>query len=133
MNPIWLRNPINMVSFVRVGMKRSVANKFARGTQTLVVYLLDEKIEGLVLEYISPEGDLKERACNEDDAILDALKAELAYLPSTAQRPVILTMVNIRPHMLEIIASEFPHISVLCYEELPSDLNIQPVARIQLT
>src|SRR5207248_2242630 len=80
----WLKHPVNMISFIRAGLKRYIANKYTRGTNTLVVYLLDEKIEDIVLKRISPGEDKQgEVVFDEDecDTILDAVGAELVHLP----------------------------------------------------
>jgi len=127
---------INQVSFVRAGMKRQISNMYARSTNTLVVYLLDAQIEQILSEgqalRVSEEGvaQLDVSMC---EKIIDAVKKELAHLPPTAMIPALLTSVEVRPLLRQVIATEFPRLPVvIAYHELAPDLNIQPVARISL-
>ena len=49
----------------------------------------------------------------------------------SAQRPVILTSMDIRRYVRKLLEYEFnPPFSVVSYQELSPELNIQPVARI---
>ncbi|SRR6266567_4945265 len=126
---------LDLISFVRSGMKRQIGQKYSRGTSTIVVYLLDPEIEELVSKHQSLEsGEMwrTELADHECDKILDAIRAELAHLPPTATRPTILTTDDVRASLREIIASELPRVFVISYPDLPSNMNVQPVARIRI-
>ena len=112
---------------IRSNLKSYISNKYTRGQSTLVVYLLDPKIESLMKES-------SERALSADERedILDALEQEVGDLPPSAQNPVILTSIDARRAFRDLIAIEFPNMAVLSYQELSPDLNIQPIARISL-
>jgi type III secretory pathway component EscV len=51
-------------------------------------------------------------------------------MPSGSIIPPILTQVYLRPFVREMIADEFPRLPVLSHLELPTHLNIQPIASI---
>lgn len=117
----------SMLRFLRAGLARQLGHKFARGTNTVVVYLLDEAFERMLLT-ASREGVtdlLREQA-------LSALRAELSLLPPTAQMPSVLTLAAARPVLKNITRVALPHLSVISYEDLAASMNIQPVARISL-
>ncbi|MFX0194478.1 MAG: FHIPEP family type III secretion protein [Candidatus Hodarchaeota archaeon] len=126
----WLRDPVNLASFVRVGMKRYISSKYARGGNTLVVYLLDREIEESLLEHLKRGSRLAE---DKRDKILEAVRGEVSTLPSTGSIPSILTTIDLRAFVREVILPEFPRLPVLAYNELSPDMNIQPIARIALT
>ena len=109
----------------RLALSREIAARAARGSNALVVYLLDPEIERLAADSASWMGENGER-------VLDALRAEMAYLPATAQVPHLLTFGAIRPAMQHLIALEHPRMSVLAHEELPPRVNVMPIARISL-
>lgn len=127
-DPARRNDPVSLLSFIRAGLKRQISNQYARGTTTMVVYLLDPEIERRLANFHSSQG-LDER---EHDRILDALRDELTFLPPTAQVPVILTSIDVRLALRQLLAQEFPRLSVVCYQELMPDLNIMPIARILL-
>lgn len=114
--------------FARTGLKRYIGHKYTRGQSTLLVYLLDSDAESrLMAARASGDADGQTAA-----ALRDAVREELGDLPPTAQMPVILTSAVFRAFLRRIVAAEFPRLAVLCYEELPPELNIQPLARLSL-
>ena len=112
---------------IRSRLKQYISYKYTRGQSTLIVYLLDPKMESLMKE--SNERFLTEA---EREDVLNALEQEVGDLPASAQNPVILTSIETRRAFRDFIAIEFPNMSVLSYQELSPDLNIQPIARITL-
>jgi type III secretion protein V len=124
---------VMLTEHVRSALRRYVSHKFARGTNTLVVYLLDPQIEEAIRGAIKRTSAGTHLALEPDIAqeIVQAVKDECGHLPPSAQRPVILTAMDIRRYVRKLLEYEFnPPFSVLSYQELSADLNIQPVARI---
>jgi type III secretion protein V len=124
---------VMLTEHVRSALKRYVSHKYARGTNTLVVYLLDPQIEEAIRSSIKRTSAGTHLALEPDIAqeIVQAVKNECGHLPPTAQRPVILTAMDIRRYVRKLLEYEFnPPFSVVSYQELSPELNIQPVARI---
>jgi type III secretion protein V len=124
---------VMLTEHVRSSLKRYVSHKYARGTNTLVVYLLDPQIEDAIRSSIKRTSAGTHLALEPDIAqeIVQAVKNECGHLPPTAQRPVILTAMDIRRYVRKLLEYEFnPPFSVVSYQELSPELNIQPVARI---
>jgi type III secretion protein V len=124
---------VMLTEHVRSSQKRYVSHKYARGTNTLIVYLLDPQIEDAIRSSIKRTSAGTHLALEPDIAqeIVQAVKNECGHLPPTAQRPVILTSMDIRRYVRKLLEYEFnPPFSVVSYQELSPELNIQPVARI---
>jgi type III secretion protein V len=124
---------VMLTEHVRSAMKRYISHKYARGTGTLVVYLLDPQIEEAIRGSIKRTSAGTHLALEPELAqeIVQAVKSECGHLPPSAQRPVILTAMDIRRYVRKLLEYEFnPPFSVLSFQELAPDLNIQPVARI---
>jgi type III secretion protein V len=116
-------------------MRRELGHKYERGTNTVVVYIFNQEIEQMFSQQSSSEaveGKGRTVGEREHEQILSALRAELASLQLTAQIPVILTSPEVCAALPEAIAPEFLRMFVISYEELPPDINVQPVARIGL-
>ncbi len=113
------------VEYVRMSLKQYISHKYTRGSNTLIVYLIDPKIE----ERLRDPRPLDEKETRE---LLDAVQAEVGNLPPTAQNPVLLTTATIRYRLRQQIHGAFPYLAVLDYQELSPDMNIQPIARISL-
>lgn len=120
---------------VRSNLKRYISYKFTGGQHTLVVYLLEPELEETISAGIqrSPSGNYLALEPEVTQDILSAIRAEISNLPATAQQPVILTTQEIRRYFRKLVEIEFPHLAVLSYQELSSDMNIQPIARIGLS
>jgi len=131
----WRGEILELVSFVRAGMKRQISNKHARSKNTLVVYLLDAQIEQILSEGQALQGS-EEGAAQLDltmcEKIIGAIRKEIAYLPPTAWIPAVLISIDVRPLLRQVIAPELPRMPLVAYHELATDLNVQPVARISL-
>ena len=110
---------------VRRALAPAIATRHARGTRTLVVYLLDPAIE----RALSEARPLAEGVA---DDILAAIQAELAMLPLAVTPPTLLTDAAVRARLKAVVQDELPWLDVLCYDDLPRALNVQPVARIAL-
>jgi type III secretion protein V len=126
---------VMLTEHVRSTLKRYVSHKYARGTGTLVVYLLDPQIEEAIRGSIKRTSAGTHLALEPEIAqeIVQAVKSECGHLPPSAQRPVILTAMDIRRYVRKLLEYDFnPPFSVVSYQELSPDLNIQPVARISI-
>ena len=85
-------------------MKQYISYKYTRGSNAMVVYLLDPEIENLVEDHQQrgvpvPEVDI--------DRILAAVDEEFGTLPATASIPTILTTVSIRRRVRDLIRAQF--------------------------
>lgn len=109
----------DLVLLARQRLRYAIANKVSRGTSTVVVYLLDPVFE---LQGMS------------DPAVAASLCAslanELTHLPPSAQWPVVLTLDARRKDVRHVLQHRFPSMAVVGYGDIPSEWNIQPVARI---
>lgn len=125
---------VMLTEYVRNALKRYISHKFTRGGNTLVVYLLDPRIEETVRSSIqhTQSGSYLALEPEITQEILTAVRNEVGNLPPTAQNPVVLTSMEIRRYFRKLVELEFPHLAVLSYQELSPDMNIQPIARISL-
>jgi type III secretion protein V len=123
----WQRhsNEGDLLAFVRAGLRTQVTHASAGyGRRNVVVYLVDPQIERRAVEQqFSPHNEGAE-------AILDALRSEIAHLPSTVTLPHVLTSREARPVLQQSIASEFPRVLVIAHDELAPNAVVQPIARL---
>lgn len=115
--------PADYTEFIRARLKRYISHKYSRGSNTLVVYLIDRGTESTVSGAIDVDSATVV-------SIKKAVKEELSSLPPTAQVPVILTSMEARRKLRCMLVGDFPQLAVLSYQELSPDMNIQPIARI---
>jgi flagellar biosynthesis component FlhA/lipopolysaccharide biosynthesis regulator YciM len=116
--------PAQLADFVRTSLHRYISHKYTRGRSSLIVYLLDTDIERRLMET-----ETRPLSDEERQKFFAAIRAEMDRSYSGA---VILTGIEIRRALRRLLASEFPRLSVLCYQELSPELSIQPLGRISL-
>ncbi len=127
---------VMLTEHVRASMKRYISHKYSRGQNSLVVYLLDPQIEEAIRSAIKHTSSGSHLALEPELAqeIVGAVSQECNRLPPTAQRPVILTAMDIRRYVRKLLEYEFmPPFSVVSFQELSPEMNIQPIARISLS
>ena len=64
--------------------------------------------------------------------LLESIKNTVGELPSTGNKPVLLASMDIRRFMRKLIEQDLYDLQVLSYQELTPEVNIQPLARIDL-
>jgi len=100
----------------------------------LVVYLLDPEIYDTISGAIQRTTTGNYLALDPDTTqdVLNTFRHEFGNLPPTAQRPVIVTDMEIRRYVRRLVEMDFENLAVLSYQELSPELHIQPIARISL-
>jgi len=116
-----------LIARLRSGLAPQITEKHAGGTDTVVVYLVDPAIEQMVC------GSMRGPSESDGEAILDAIRKEMAFLPPTALRPSLLTTQRARSALRGVVVREFPRLPVICFDDLVGAINVQPVARIALS
>ena len=124
--PLRELSPEDYVEVVRRGLKGALSEKLARSTGTLVVYLFHPDAEARLAA--SPELSTQDR-----QRLVAAIQQESAFLPPTAQVPVLLVSSDVRARLQQELFPELRHYLVTSHDELPPQLNVQPVARISPT
>jgi type III secretion protein V len=128
------KDPVMLTEYVRSSMKRYISFRYTGGRDTLYVYLLDPEIEDVIRGAIrrTSTGSFLSLDPHISHDILDAIRREIANLPASAQKPVIITDMELRRFVRRMVELEFPTLSVLSYQELAPELNVQPVGRITM-
>ena len=128
------RDPIAMTEWVRSSFQDYLTHKHAGSGDALGVYLLDSKIESKFRQARKKSKDSEYLALDQAEAvaILAAMRKEIGSLPSTAQRPILLTAPDIRRDVRQLARLEFPFVVVLSHTELDFKYSIQPIATIAL-
>lgn len=126
--------PLMLTEYVRAALRRQLSYQFSRGSNQLAVLLLDPSIEakiGSALRY-TPTGGYLDLTPDGVRTILEAIRQPMVRLPNGVQIPPILTVMEIRSAVRRLVATEFPQLHVLSYQDLRPDIDIQPVGRIEL-
>ena len=111
---------------VRASLKRYISHRYTRGSNSMVVYLLDQVLEQR-LEHA------ESLTTAERSELLSKVNSQVGALGRDASNPVVLTTTSVRRTVRNLLSPDFPFIDVLAYQELSADVNIQPLGRISLS
>lgn len=129
------KDTVLLTEYVRSSLKRYISFKYSQGQTVLSVYILDPEIEDMVRGAIKQTSAGSYLALDPDSVqlILQGIRNTVAPPPPGGQPPVILTAIDVRRFVRKLVEMEFSDISVISYQEIVSDIRIQPLGRIQIS
>ena len=115
----------------RIAMSRHVVQR----TGTLRAYLLDSLLEREIKALIDGENGAVDIRESDLEARRERIRAVVsgALEPARDEPPVILISGAIRVRLRRLMLDQRPDLVVLAFEELPRDMQIQPLVTISLT
>lgn len=128
------KDSVLLTEYVRSGLKRHISYKYSSGHNILPAYLLAPNVEDTV------RGAIRQTSAGSylalDPAVgkrlVENIKRTVGDLMAGAQRPVLLTSMDIRRYLRKMIEQDLYDLPVLSYQELTQEINIQPLARVEL-
>lgn len=129
------KDVVLLTEYVRSSLKRYISYKYSLGQSVLSAYLLDPEIEDMVRGAIKQTSAGSYLTLDPDSVqlILHAVRSTVVPTPPGGQPPVLLTAIEVRRFVRKLIEQEFPDLPVVSYQEIVSEIRLQPLGRIQLT
>jgi len=132
-------DPIMLTEHVRAALKKYIAWKYSAETSILPVYLIDPHLEMIIQDSIqqSSIGNFLALDPSISQAIIEAARKLLKRNTNkinfvNSKPPIFLTQMEIRYFLKKILTIEFPEIVILSYQELPPDLQLQPIGKLAI-
>lgn len=128
------KDPVLLAEYVRIALKRYISHKFSAGQNMLPAYLLSPSIEDEIRTAIRQTSGGSYLALDPQSSkrIVQAVKLAVGDIGMVQNRPVLLTSMDIRRYVRKLVEQDLGELAVLSYQELTQDINIQPLARIEL-
>ena len=128
------KDSVLLTEYVRGSLKRQISFKYSSGQNMLPAYLLAPKVEEAVRSAIrqTSAGSYLALDPAASRKLVDNLKKAVGKLPASGARPVLLASMDIRRYMRKLIEADLYDLQVLSYQELVPEVNIQPLARVDL-
>ncbi len=120
------RGPAALAESCRRALSRHIADRWA-SSGPLEALLLDPGAEMAVRDALAGEN-----AALDPDAALGLLGGLEAELRAAPRPRVLLTGTDVRRAVRNLVATRFPRLSVVSYEELPPELAVRPVGKVSL-
>ena len=128
------KDSVLLTEYVRSTLKRHISYKYSSGQNVLAAYLLAPNVEDTVRSAIRQTSAGSYLALDPavSKQLVENIKRAVGDIGANSQRPVLLTAMDIRRYMRKMIEQDLYDLPVLSYQELTQEINIQPLARIDL-
>ncbi len=128
------KDSVLLTEYVRSSLKRHISHKYASGQNILPAYLLAPNVEDTVRGAIrqTSAGSYLALDPAASKRLVENIRKTVGDLTAAAQRPVLLTSMDIRRYLRKMIEQDLYDLPVLSYQELTQEINIQPLARVDL-
>ena len=122
-----------LTEYVRQRLKRTITRKYADGNSIKVI-TLDQNIENIILNsvkksehgtYLTLDPDITQR-------IMEAVTVQVEKVKELYQQPIILSSPIVRLYFKRLVDQFHPQLTVLSFNEIDSDIQIQAIGSIAL-
>jgi type III secretion protein V len=127
------KDTVLLAEYVRGALKRQICYRYSSGLNIIPAYVVTPELEETVRNAIrqTSSGSYLALDPRTTRQIVDRVREATGTL-SAARKPVLLTSMDVRRYLRKIIEAEFRDIAVLSYQELTTEITVQPLARISL-
>ncbi|MCA8996319.1 MAG: type III secretion system export apparatus subunit SctV [Planctomycetaceae bacterium] len=128
------KDPVLLVEYVRSSLKRYLSYKYSGGQNMLSVYLLEPGIEDAIRKAIRQTSGGSYLALDPTVTrkFTESVRLNVGDISQMANKPVLLTTMDIRRYVKKLVEGAVPDMPVLSYQELTEEITIQPLAKISL-
>ena len=125
------KDVVLLTEYVRVAMKREIAERYADADRTLHVLLIHPELEDKLRQSVRVAGGASQLAISPELAarLGGEVRAHLARQASGV-RPVLLCSLDVRRHLRKLMEVDFFELPVLSYQELAPDLRIVQAGQV---
>ena len=128
------KDSVMLTEYVRVALKRHISHRHSSAQNILPAYLLAPAVEDAVRSAVRQTSGGSYLALDPGVSrqLLENIKTTVGDLSKSRQKPVLLTSMDIRRYMRKLIEQDLYELPVLSYQELTPEVNIQPLARVEI-
>ena len=125
------KDVVLLTEYVRVALKREIADRYADGERTMQVLLIHPELEDRLRQSVRVAGGATQLAISPE--LAGRLGAEVrSHLARQAEgvKPVLLCSLDVRRHLRKLLEIDFFELPVLSYQELAPDLRIVQAGQV---
>lgn len=125
------KDVVLLTEYVRVALKREIADRYSDDERTLHVLLIHPELEDKLRQSVRVAGGASQLAISPELAgrLGNEVRAHLGR-QSADVKPVLLCSLDVRRHLRKLMEVDFFDLAVLSYQELAPDLRIVQAGQI---
>lgn len=124
-----------LTEYVRHSLGDTIANSYRDQNNVIHATNLDDQLESYITDALSKQEAATQTLGLTPDMLNNlnrSLTSMMDYFRNLGYPPVIVTSATIRPYFFRLINSSFPDINVLSYTELPSNIEIEFLGKVEV-
>ncbi len=128
------KDTVMLTEYVRSGLKRQISYMHSKGQNMLPAFLLDPELEETIRKAVRQTSAGAFLALDNEIAkkFMTAVTEAAGDYMKHAQKPVLMASMDIRRYVRKLIETEHYDLAVLSYQELSSEITVQPLTRIKV-
>jgi flagellar biosynthesis protein FlhA len=126
-------DPDMLTEYVRQALGRAISKKFISDTKSNVI-TLDPKLEQIIMDSLqrTEHGSYLTLEPDVSNSILNNLSKQMQKLMQLGQQPVILASPVVRLHFKRLTEQMMPGLTVLSYNELDPNVEVQSIGMVNI-
>ncbi len=121
---------IMLCEYIRSALKRQISFRYAGSSNLLPAVLIDPRVEEIIRKSIRQTSAGAFLALDPENSRKFLSEMERVHR-KCKRKPVLIASIDIRRYVRRLIEGDFYDIPVLDYQELTSEISVQPVDRIR--
>lgn len=128
------KDTVILAEYVRGSLNRHISYKYSNGQNMLPAYLLEQDVEEVIRSGIrqTSAGAYLALDPKATKSFISSVKAEIGDITRMQHKPVLIVSMDIRRYVRKLIELEIYDLSVLSFQELTREINIQPLGRVAI-
>jgi type III secretion protein V len=124
------QDTVLLVEYIRIALRRQICYRCADRNRVIVAYMLERGVEEVLRSSVRPTtvGAFLSIADTAARPIVDRIRQAFAAAPDTL--PVVLTSMDVRRHVRNLLVRNDLDVTVLSYQELAPEFSVQPLGPI---
>jgi type III secretion protein V len=128
------KDPVVLTEHIRIALSRQISHQYYNNFNVLSGILLDSSIEDTIRNSIrqTSTGNFLQLEPAASKQIIGKIRDTAVPVLANGTSCALVTSMDCRRYLRRLIETELPELPVLSYQELATDITLQPVARVQI-
>ncbi|GBD92209.1 flagellar biosynthesis protein FlhA [bacterium BMS3Abin04] len=124
-----------LTEYVRHSLSDTIANLYKDSNNIIHAITVGEKLEEYIMNALSQQSDAAQTLGLTPDMLKllnESIQVNLNSIKELGYLPILITSATIRPYLYRLINTTFPEIVVLSYTELPANIEIEFLGKVEV-
>ncbi|NLV98043.1 MAG: EscV/YscV/HrcV family type III secretion system export apparatus protein, partial [Desulfovibrionales bacterium] len=128
------KDTVTLTEYVRTALKRQISYMYSKGQNMLPAILMEPAVEETIRKAIrqTSAGAFLALEPEVTQRFMKAVSDAAGRYKTSSQKPVLVVSMDIRRYVRRLIEGEHYELAVISYQEITSEISVQPVNRIRL-